>query len=1418
MIIANKSISMKHYFICLLFLGLSLSGFSQRGKDSVKTISASPVIVNEYTHLTADAAAGATTLKVSASGLNANARFKGTLAAGDLILIYQAQGAKLNGVNAGVFGSPNDSSWGAVTNYLNCGLYEFQEVNSVPNATTINLDCALTNSYSDTGMVQVVRVPRYRTLTINAGAKVTAQAWNGVTGEGGILAVEVLGNTIINGAMDVTGLGFRGGKLLDNNSAYGGGYFAAMNSGEGEDKGEGIAGYETKYDQYGGHRCPGAAANAGGGGRAHNGGGGGGSNAGILSGVGSWDGKGIPDCSTANFIQAWNLEVPKLANHNSSGGGRGGYSFASSGTQNPLTLAPSYWNALNTAWGGDYRRVAGGLGGRPLDYTTGRLFLGGGGGAGDQDNSYGGAGGTGGGIIYFMSYGTISGTTGTMNANGNNGASTPTNTIFNNASDGAGGAGGGGVIVVNSVGPVSGFNASANGGIGGNQVVINSTSESEGPGGGGGGGYIAISLPSTAGQKANGGANGTTNSPGMNQAGKAFPPNGATAGANGLINQGITSFTIAAKTDTVCAGSTATLNATLNGTVPAGTSILWYAAAAGGASIGSGPSFTTPVINGTTVFYAGTCPGTYRLADTVKVLAAPVANAGPNTSVCGGGSVTLTGSGGGTYSWTPSTGLSSTTTAVTQASPAGNMTYTLTVANAAGCTNSATVTVTVGPGLVASASASQTTICQGKTTTLNATGGTTYSWSPATGLSASNIANPIATPASPITYTVTAGNGSCTGTATVSIAVNPRPIASAGPDVSECAGSGALLNASGGGSYSWSPATGLSSTIIASPTVTTNTPTTYTVTVVDGNGCRDSSTVNLLVNPKPIVHAGTAVQVCTGGNINLQATGATTYSWSPPTGLSNTNTSNPNAAPVSTTTYTVTGTDAKGCVNTDTVTVGVGGSMTLVVTNNTTVCQGIPTPLSASGATTYSWSPATGLTATNISNPTATPSATTTYTVTGNNGSGCTGSNTVTITIDTLPVAHAGSNVATCAGTPVNLTGSGGGTYSWTPSTGLSSTNTAATSANPPGTATYTLTVTNSFNCSATATVAVAVNALPVVTITGPASVCAGSGVTLTANGASSYSWSPSTGLSSTVIGNPTASPAANTTYTVTGTDANNCVGSATTSLAFHNNPKLSLSSNVISGCVPVCVNLTGIDSTGTCSTVLMVYGDGGTGSSASAQHCYQSSGNYSPSFTCTDGNGCTATVTKTNFISVLAKPQASFTASGGPVFEYSGSKPDSVCFNNTSTLSTTWSWDFGNLTSSALQQPPCVAYTDSGTYCVHLLTTSAAGCRDSATVCVQLIKRAEVTYTIPNVFSPNGDGINDLFLIKNTGLKTLNCEIYDRWGRKLYEFNSLTGSWDGASSGKKVSDGTYYYLVTMQTLGGETKKEKGFVELMTNH
>ncbi len=629
----------------LLFLGCMTficTSQAQRGKNGPVTITSANWIVNEYTRLTANAAPGEMLITVANSNLNENGRYQSSLAAGDLLMIIQMQGATLQGTLVGNNGVPNDSTWGSIISYNNCGNYEFAEVLGVPNATTISLRCGLQYSYSASGNVQVIRVPRYTALTINNGGVITCDPWNGSTG--GICAVEAENNIIINaaGGFNVSGKGFRGGVLIENLSGFGVDQVASINESDGAEKGESIGGYQADYDPMGGRYGKGAPANGGGGGNGSRAGGGGGANGGMVN---TWNGHGVADLSGPDFSTAFDLEYPWKSTVASSGGGKGGYTYSSS-NQNATVTGPTLSSSqLVITWGGDYRRNNGGFGGRPLDYSTGRLFLGGGGGAGDQNHNNGGRGGNGGGMLYIMCYGPVSGT-GSVMANGDNGIHATGVPSMNSyaGQDGAGGGGAGGTIILNAVGAITGITAHANGGNGGDQVLVKGSSffgamnEAEGPGGGGGGGYIAVSNGGIT-TTATGGHNGTTNSEGLTE----FPPNGATKGANGTTSQPVTNFTITAGNTTICAGSTATLSATLNGTVPAGTVVTWYSAATGGTLLATGATFITPVLHTTTTYYAGTCPGTYTVPVTVDVNPAIVIAKQPpaSLSLCTGNIIHL---------------------------------------------------------------------------------------------------------------------------------------------------------------------------------------------------------------------------------------------------------------------------------------------------------------------------------------------------------------------------------------------------------------------------------------------------------------------------------------------------------------------------------------------------------------------------------------------------------------------------------------------------------------------------------------------------------------------------------------------------------------------------------------------------------
>ncbi|HEY0094994.1 MAG TPA: hypothetical protein VGB96_11735, partial [Archangium sp.] len=388
------------------------------GNDGNYTVTAANTVLNTYAVLSADAATGATSIQVTnAADLDSPIAQLGKLAVGDLLMIIQMQGATINTADTG-----GAAGYGAVTALNNAGRYELFTVGSISgNTLTVQTsgECitGLRYSYTAAGRTQVVRVPQFANLTVNAGASVVPSAWSGT--RGGVLALQVQNVLTVNGELNANAAGFRGGAV-ENTTSNNAVIYRSADAATGGEKGEGIAGDGSIYDTLGGRYGRGAAANGGGGGNAHNTGGGGGANG---NNGNTWTGQGVMN-GTVTGVAAWALDPGYIANGNartsSSGGGRSGYSYSAS-DQNALTLAPG-----QAAWGGDLRYEHGGLGGRPVtNDPTGRLFLGGGGGAGDGNNDSAGAGGRGGGLVWVAAY-SVTGT-GKVTANGQNGTDT-TNT------------------------------------------------------------------------------------------------------------------------------------------------------------------------------------------------------------------------------------------------------------------------------------------------------------------------------------------------------------------------------------------------------------------------------------------------------------------------------------------------------------------------------------------------------------------------------------------------------------------------------------------------------------------------------------------------------------------------------------------------------------------------------------------------------------------------------------------------------------------------------------------------------------------------------------------------------------------------------------------------------------------------------
>ncbi len=367
-----------------------------------------------------------------------------------------------------------------------------------------------------------------------------------------------------------------------------------------------------------------------------------------------------------------------------------------------------------------------------------------------------------------------------------------------------------------------------------------------------------------------------------------------------------------------------------------------------------------------------------------------------------------------------------------------------------------------------------------------------------------------------------------------------------GPDLQVCSGQSVSLDAGSGYSgYSWN--TGATSQSIA--------PTTsglYSVTVTNGSGCTAYDEINVTVLPLPTVSAGADQAICAGNSANINASGAVSYSWDNSIGSGAAQI----VSPASTTTYTVTGTDANGCQNTDAILITVHALPSVLTSPDVSICEGSSTNLSASGAQTYIWTPGSS----NGSTISVTPSASTTYTVTGTDANGCQNTDQVLVTVNPNPGLSTNSTPASCGnsnGTAEVLVNSGQSpfTYSWT-----NGATTASISNISAGT--YTVTVSDANNCSSQTNALVSNIGGPVAQIQTSGLNCAddadGIITSSISGGTSPYTYLWSTGATTTSISN--LSPGM---YSLQVTDANGCIENQSVNFtALHTNPAVAIIGN----------------------------------------------------------------------------------------------------------------------------------------------------------------------------------------------------------------------------------------------------------------
>jgi hypothetical protein len=425
------------------------------------------------------------------------------------------------------------------------------------------------------------------------------------------------------------------------------------------------------------------------------------------------------------------------------------------------------------------------------------------------------------------------------------------------------------------------------------------------------------------------------------------------------------------------------------------------------ASVIARPNSTTTY---TVYGYNGDCTDSARI--TITIVPQPIAAAGTDKQTCIGRNIIL-GSPlmpGMKYAWSPARFLNDSTVPMPICTPQADQEYILTVTNSLGCISKDTVKVSIGGSLSLDLTA-DTAICPGGTVQLNVSGADEYRWQPAAGLSQTTIANPIASPMQTTTYYVTGLSGACQGIDSITITVLQNPVIAISGNTVLCTGESTQLKCSGAVRYQWSPANGLSNTDSASPVASPDKTTTYYVTGFSAAGCSSTDSITIQVLPPPVLRTNGNQQICQGGNISLQVSGATTYQWFPAEGLDNTSSASPIASPKQSTMYYVTGKNGN-CTASDSIFVLVQPSPVLSVQGDTLICAGQSAKLRVSGADTYSWTTK----GQNIDNPDrdeiiVSPVLNTMYYVSGQRN-GCTAMDSIFVRISTPQIINPAMSVS----------------------------------------------------------------------------------------------------------------------------------------------------------------------------------------------------------------------------------------------------------------------------------------------------------------------------------------------------------------------------------------------------------------------
>ena len=573
----------------------------------------------------------------------------------------------------------------------------------------------------------------------------------------------------------------------------------------------------------------------------------------------------------------------------------------------------------------------------------------------------------------------------------------------------------------------------------------------------------------------------------------------------------------------------------------------------------------------------------------------------------------------------------------------------------------------------------------------------------------------------------------------------------------QCNGS-ATVTASGsipGYSYNWYNSSNISLSQ-TTPTATNLCAGPYYCVVSSSINCTDTVLVTINSTSNNITPTFDPISpICVGGTINLPSTSTNgiTGSWSP--AVNNTTTS----------TYTFTP-NPNQCATTTTLTVQVSNANAPSFNPISPICIGgtINLPATSTNGISGLWSPA-------INN-----TATTTYTFTPNPNQ-CASSTTLTVQVSNVITPTFNQLGPFCLGTmapALSNTSLEGITGVWGPP----EINTGAV-----GTNTYVF-VSNPGQCATNQSMTITVNPFITPIFSEQEPICFGDNLvlpTLSTNGINGV-WSPSFNNSNT------------TTYTFTPFNGQ-CAVNTTMTVDVLSLPLIEAGNNMTI-CAGESVTLSGNGGT----TYFWSYNvQNGISFSPTASNVYYLTG--------TDINGCEASDSVT--VTLVPVPNASFTAEPSI-----GIAPLNVNFTNASSNASSYNWDFGDGNSST-QVNPTHTYTTPTNYAIWLVASNGI-CEDSVSQIIEVLELVKPIISVPNVFTPNGDGSNDEWFLSTENISELKVIILNRWGNLVATIENPTEFWDGKTeNGEDVTDGTYFYEYKAKGMNGQDFNGHGFITLL---